>query len=89
MTELMLARWQFGITSTYHFLFVPLTLGLSILVAVLETMYVRTGNEMYKRQTRFWGKLFLINFAMGVVTGLVMALLAGTFLKLKLFGGGQ
>ena len=71
MSELMLARWQFGITTTYHFLFVPLTLGLSILVAVMETMYVRTGNEMYKKQTQFWGKLFLINFAMGVVTGIV------------------
>jgi cytochrome d ubiquinol oxidase subunit I len=71
MDELMLARWQFGITSTYHFLFVPLTLGLSILVAVMETVYVRTGNELYKKMAQFWGKLFLINFALGVVTGLV------------------
>lgn len=71
MGEVLLARWQFGITSTYHFLFVPLTLGLSILVAVMETMYVKTGNPMYKKMTQFWGKLFLINFALGVVTGLV------------------
>jgi len=71
MEELILSRWQFGITSTYHFLFVPLTLGLSLIVAILETIYVRTGNEMYKQQTKFWGKLFLINFAMGVVTGII------------------
>ena len=67
MGEVLLARWQFGVTTTYHFLFVPLTLGLSILVAVMETMYVRTGNELYKKMTQFWGKLFLINFALGVV----------------------
>jgi cytochrome bd ubiquinol oxidase subunit I len=72
MTALALARWQFAITTVYHFFFVPLTLGLSILVAIMETMYVRTGNEEYKRMTKFWGKLFVINFAMGVVTGLVM-----------------
>ena len=71
MGELMLARWQFGITSTYHFLFVPLTLGLSLLVAVMQTMHYRTGNELYRLMARFWGKLFLINFAMGVVTGIV------------------
>lgn len=71
MSELLLARWQFGITSTYHFLFVPLTLGLSLLVAVLETMYFRSGDEVYKKAAKFWGKLFLINFALGVVTGLV------------------
>lgn len=71
MNELLLARWQFGITSVYHFLFVPLTLGLSVLVAIMETMYVRTGDETYKKMTKFWGKLFLINFAMGVVTGIV------------------
>ncbi|HDR05523.1 MAG TPA: cytochrome ubiquinol oxidase subunit I [Candidatus Marinimicrobia bacterium] len=70
--EVILARWQFAITSVYHFFFVPLTLGLVIFVAVMETMYVRTGNETYKKLTKFWGKLFLINFAMGVVTGIVM-----------------
>ncbi len=71
MSALDLARWQFAITTVYHFFFVPLTLGLSILVAVMETVYVRTHNETYKRMAQFWGKLFLINFAMGVVTGIV------------------
>ena len=71
MDALILARWQFGITTVYHFFFVPLTLGLSILVAIMQTMYYRTGDESYKRMTKFWGKLFLINFAMGVVTGIV------------------
>ena len=71
MDGLLLARSQFAITTVYHFFFVPLTLGLSILVAIMETLYVRTGDERYKRMTQFWGKLFLINFAMGVVTGIV------------------
>lgn len=71
MTALLLARWQFAITSVYHFFFVPLTLGLSVMVAVMETIYVRTGNETYKKMAQFWGKLFLINFALGVVTGIV------------------
>ncbi len=71
MNALTLSRLQFATTTIYHFFFVPLTLGLSILVAIMETMYVRTGDEVYKKMTKFWGKLFLINFAMGVVTGLV------------------
>ncbi len=71
MDTLLLARLQFAATSIYHFFFVPLTLGLSILVAVMETIYVRTDNPVYKRMAKFWGKLFLINFAMGVVTGIV------------------
>jgi cytochrome d ubiquinol oxidase subunit I len=71
MDPLILARWQFGITTVYHFFFVPLTLGLSILVAIMETLYVRRGDETYKRMAQFWGRLFLINFAMGVVTGIV------------------
>ena len=71
MDALALARLQFAVTTVYHFFFVPLTLGLSILVAIMETLYVRTGNETYKQMTKFWGKLFLINFAMGVVTGIV------------------
>jgi cytochrome d ubiquinol oxidase subunit I len=71
MDVVMLARLQFAVTSVYHFFFVPLTLGLSVLVAIFETMYVRTGDETYKTMTKFWGKLFLINFAMGVVTGIV------------------
>ncbi len=65
MDTLTLARLQFAITSVYHFFFVPLTLGLALLVAIMETAYVRTGDESYKRMTRFWGRLFLINFAMG------------------------
>ncbi|MCL5273137.1 MAG: cytochrome ubiquinol oxidase subunit I [Chloroflexi bacterium] len=71
MDALTLARLQFGITTVYHFFFVPLTLGLSILVAVMQTVNLRTGDEKYKRMTKFWGKLLLINFAMGVVTGIV------------------
>lgn len=71
MTELILSRLQFAVTTSYHFLFVPLTLGLSVLVALMETWYVKTGDETYKKMAKFWGKLFLINFALGVVTGLV------------------
>jgi len=66
-----LSQMQFAITSIYHFFFVPLTLGLSVIVAIMETYYVRTGQDVYKRMAKFWGKLFLINFAMGVVTGIV------------------
>ncbi len=71
MSALDLARWQFGITTVYHFLFVPLTIGLSIIVAGMQTAWYRTENPKYLRMTKFWGKLFLINFAMGVVTGIV------------------
>ena len=71
MNGLALARWQFAITTVYHFFFVPLTLGLAILVAIMETRYVMTGDETWRRMTKFWGKLFIINFAMGVVTGIV------------------
>jgi cytochrome d ubiquinol oxidase subunit I len=71
MDVLILARLQFAITTVYHFFFVPLTMGLAVLIAILETMYVRTGDEIFKKMTKFWGKLFLINFAMGVVTGIV------------------
>lgn len=71
MEALILARLQFTILTVIHFFFVPITLGLSIFVAILETMYVRTGKAKYKRLTKFWGKLFLINFAIGVVTGIV------------------
>lgn len=72
MDVLALSRMQFALTAMFHFLFVPLTLGLSILVAYMESRYVATKNEMYLRMTRFWGKLFLINFALGVVTGLTL-----------------
>ncbi|MEV0589995.1 cytochrome ubiquinol oxidase subunit I [Nonomuraea cavernae] len=71
MDPLDLARWQFGITTVYHFLFVPVTIGLSLLVAILNTVWVRTGKVAYLRATKFWGTLLLINFAMGVVTGIV------------------
>ncbi|GAB3675384.1 cytochrome ubiquinol oxidase subunit I [Actinocorallia lasiicapitis] len=71
MDELLLARLQFGVTTVYHFLFVPVTIGLSLLVAILQTKYHRSGEERYKRATKFWGKLFLINFALGLATGLV------------------
>lgn len=67
-----LSRWQFAITSLYHFLFVPLTIGLSFLLAIMESTYVMTGREIYKDMTQFWGKLFGINFALGVTTGLTM-----------------
>lgn len=66
-----LARWQFGTTTVYHFLFVPLTISLSTLTAGLQTAWVRTNNEKYLKATKFWGKLFLINIALGVVTGIV------------------
>jgi cytochrome d ubiquinol oxidase subunit I len=68
---LELARWQFAITTVYHFLMVPITLGLAMLVAGLQTAWYRTGKDVYLRATKFWGKIFLINFAMGVVTGIV------------------
>jgi cytochrome bd ubiquinol oxidase subunit I len=72
MDALSLARWQFGITTVYHFLFIPITIGLSLLVAGLQTAWVRTGDQRWLRLTKFYGKLFLINFAMGVVTGIVL-----------------
>lgn len=62
MGQLILARWQFGITTVYHFLFVPLTIGLSVLVAGMQTAWVRSDNPRYLRMTRFWGSLFLVNF---------------------------
>ncbi len=71
MDLLALSRWQFALTTIYHFFFVPLTLGLAWFVVIFETIYVRTGNETYKRLAKFWGKLFVINYAMGVVTGIV------------------
>lgn len=71
MDALDLARWQFGITTVYHFIFVPLTIGLSPLVAIMQTAWYRTGNERWLRLTKFFGKLLLINFAIGVATGIV------------------
>lgn len=71
MNVVTLARWQFGITTIYHFLMVPLTIGLALTVAWFQTRWHRTGDRAYLRLTKFFGKLFLINFAMGVVTGIV------------------
>ena len=71
MDALDLARWQFGIVTVYHFLFVPVTIGLSAIVAGYETAWVRTRNPQWLRLTKFFGKLFLINFAIGVATGIV------------------
>ena len=71
MDALDLARWQFGITTVYHFIFVPLTIGLSPLVALMQTFWVRTGDERWLRLTKFFGKLLLINFAIGIATGIV------------------
>ncbi len=71
MDPVILSRLQFASTTIYHFFFVPLTLGLSWIVALLHTQYYRTGDEKFKRLAKFWGKLFLINFVMGVVTGIV------------------
>jgi len=72
MDVLTLSRLQFAVTCMFHFIFVPLTLGLSILTAYMETRYVMTGDETWLKMTKFWGKLFLINFALGVVTGITM-----------------
>jgi len=71
MSTLELSRWQFGITTVYHFIFVPLTIGLSLLVALLQTAWLVRKDPAYLRMTKFFGKLFLINFAVGVVTGIV------------------
>src|SRR5487761_2649262 len=73
-----LSRLQFAATAFYHFLFVPLALGLSFLLAIMETVYVMTGKEIYRDMTKFWGKLFGINFALGVTTGLTMEFQFGT-----------
>jgi cytochrome d ubiquinol oxidase subunit I len=73
-----LSRLQFALTAMYHFLFVPLTLGLAFLLAIMESVYVMTGKPIYKDMTLFWGKLFGINFAMGVTTGLTLEFQFGT-----------
>ncbi len=77
-TMVDLSRLQFAVTAMYHFLFVPLTLGLSFILAIMESVYVLTGKEIYKDMTRFWGKLFAINFAMGVATGITLEFQFGT-----------
>ena len=78
MDPVFLSRLQFAVATMFHFLFVPLTLGLSILLAYMETQYARTGDTTYLRMTKFWGKLFLINFAVGVVTGITLEFQFGT-----------
>jgi cytochrome d ubiquinol oxidase subunit I len=78
MDVLMLSRLQFAAATMFHFLFVPLTLGISVLIACMETAYARTGKPVYLRMAKFWGKLFLINFTLGVVTGITLEFQFGT-----------
>jgi cytochrome d ubiquinol oxidase subunit I len=78
MDVLWLSRLQFAAATGFHFLFVPLTLGLSILLAIMETIYVRTGNEIYKRMAKFWAKIFIVNFVVGIVTGITLEFQFGT-----------
>ena len=78
MDVVMLSRLQFAVAVFFHFIFVPLTLGLSVILAWMETRYVRTGDEIWKRHAKFWGKLFLINFTLGVVTGITLEFQFGT-----------
>ncbi|WDP85846.1 MAG: cytochrome ubiquinol oxidase subunit I [Desulfobacter sp.] len=78
MDPVFLSRLQFAAATMFHFLFVPLTLGLSVLIAYMETKYARTGDTVYLRMTKFWGKLFLINFSLGVVTGITLEFQFGT-----------
>lgn len=78
MDVLLLSRLQFAFTTFIHFLFVPLTLGLSVLIAIMETKYAKTGDKEYKRMSKFWGTIFLINFAIGVVTGITLEFQFGT-----------
>jgi len=78
MDVLLASRLQFAAAAIFHFLFVPLTLGLSFLTAIFQTLWLKTGDEDYKRAARFWGKLFLINFGLGVVTGITLEFQFGT-----------
>ena len=78
MDPLILSRLQFAAATMFHFIFVPLTLGLALLVAWMETRYARTGDKVWLEMTRFWGKLFGINFALGVTTGLTQEFQFGT-----------
>ncbi len=78
MDVVLLSRLQFAVAVFFHFVFVPLTLGLSVLLAWMETRYVRTGDEFWKKQCQFWGKLFVINFTLGVVTGITLEFQFGT-----------
>jgi len=78
MDALLLSRLQFAVTTYFHFLFVPLTLGLSIIVAIMETLYVKGGSDDYLKMTKFWGKILIINFIVGVATGLTLEFQFGT-----------
>ncbi|HEX4647789.1 MAG TPA: cytochrome ubiquinol oxidase subunit I, partial [Steroidobacteraceae bacterium] len=78
LSVVTLSRLQFALTALYHFLFVPLTLGLYMILVIMESVYVMTGREIWKRMTQFWGMLFGINFAMGVATGITMEFQFGT-----------
>jgi cytochrome d ubiquinol oxidase subunit I len=78
MDAVLLSRLQFAAATMFHFIFVPLTLGLSVLIAAMESAYVRTGNPLYRRMAKFWGKLFLVNFILGVVTGITLEFQFGT-----------
>lgn len=78
MDVVLLSRLQFAVAVFFHFVFVPLTLGLSMIIALMQTKYYRTGDETYKRMAKFWGKLFIINFALGVVTGITLEFQFGT-----------
>ena len=78
MDVVLLSRLQFAAATYFHFLFVPLTLGVSVLIALMETLYVVRGDETYRRMAKFWGKLFLINFAVGIVTGITLEFQFGT-----------
>jgi len=78
MDPVFLSRLQFAVATMFHFLFVPLTLGLSVIIAYMETKYARTGDKIYLRMTKFWGKLFLLNFALGIVTGITLEFQFGT-----------
>jgi cytochrome d ubiquinol oxidase subunit I len=78
MDPIILSRLQFALATIVHFFFVPLTIGLSLFIAIMETRYVRTGDEKFKIQAKFWGKIFLINFVLGVVTGIALEFQFGT-----------
>ena len=71
MDIVSLARFQFGMTTIFHFFFVPFSIGTGLVVAIMETMWVRTKDKMYLRMTKFWGNIFLLSFAVGVVTGII------------------
>ena len=73
-----LSRLQFALTAMFHWIFVPLTIGLGVIIAIMETYYVRTGNPFWKRTTKYWMKIFAINFAIGVATGIILEFQFGT-----------